>query len=397
MTDNSPKRRPRNWRSFDGSLNERASIALSRLEDITRLVSEWVWEADSDGCFTYLSDRVLEALGFHPMQLIGKGFKDLGEFKNLKQNATEPNWQKPFRHFEFVAKHKDGEERVFHVSGLPIFNPETWKFDGVCGICEDVTDRLKKEETLKKAFEEVRLANRAKTNFLANMSHELRTPLNAIIGFSDAMLTGALGQMDAEQVHTYTGHIKHAGDQLLRLIDDILDVAAIEENEISLREEPVDLHDVFETVSMMMSHRAIDNGITLSFEISDDLPLIRADSLRIKQIMLNLISNALKFTQRNGTVQCKAIIDLHDSVRITIEDTGIGMSKAEIDVALVAFAQVESPFSANNDGSGLGIPLTKGLVEAHGGYLSYASEKGKGTKVEVTLPPSRTVPIESVG
>ncbi len=392
-----PTRRPRNWRSFEGSVDERASIALSRLEDITRLVSEWVWETDSEGCFTYISDRIMEALGFHQMQLIGKKFIEIGKFQNLRGEREEPNWQKPFRNIEFVAENKEGEERIFHVSGLPIFNPETWKFDGVCGISEDITERIQKEERLKRALDDVKLANRAKNDFLSNMSHELRTPLNAIIGFSDAMLSGVLGEMKAEQVETYMSHIKEAGDQLLELIDNILDVAAIEDGDIKLREEPVDIESAFEAVNMMLSHRALESGVSLSFRACDGLPFIRADSLRVKQIILNLINNALKFTPRGGAVNCRASIDLHDAVRIVIEDTGVGMSKDEIELALIPFAQIDSPFNANEDGKGLGIPLTKGLIEAHGGYLNFSSEKGKGTKVEITFPPSRTVPVEAVG
>jgi len=389
MADSHPaRRRPRNWRSFTGSLQERASVALSRLEDITRLVSEWVWETDDEGCLTYVSERTNEKLGYHQVELVGKKLTDLGTFLGLPDGQDEPDWRNPFRDIEFIAQHSDGEDRLFKISGLPVFNPESWKFEGVCGIAEDITDERKRETDLKDALAKVKLADRAKTDFLANTSHELRTPLNAILGFSEAMQSDLLGTMDEATVKTYAGHIRQAGTQLLKLINDILDVASIEEQNLNLKCRSLNIDEVFASVQTMLGHRAAEGQIDLRFALEKDVPVVWGDELRIKQIVLNLVTNAIKFTPPGGKVTCTAAKSAGSGVKLTVIDTGIGMEPDEIKMAMLPFAQVESSFSRKNDGTGLGVPLTMGLVEAHGGSFSIDSVKGSGTTVTVILPSS---------
>lgn len=361
---------------------------MSRLEDITRLVSEWVWETDADGCLTYVSERTFEVLGYHQLEMVGKKLTELGEFRGLHNESRAPDWRNPFREMEYHACHKDGEERVFLISGLPIFNPESWKFEGVCGIAEDVTASRKRENDLKDALKTVKLANRAKSDFLSNTSHELRTPLNAILGFSEAMQSDLLGTMDENAVKTYAGHIHHAGEQLLKLINDILDVAVIEEQNLKLKFTKVCVDEVFAAATAILGHRAADGEVRLSTTLPNGLPPIWGDELRVKQIIINILSNAIKFTPSGGMITCSASRGPGNTVQLEIADTGIGMSPKEVEMAKLPFAQVGSSFSRKNDGSGLGIPLAIGLTEAQGGSFSIDSRKGAGTKVTLILPSS---------
>ena len=227
-------------------------------------------------------------------------------------------------------------------------------------------------------------ASRAKSEFLANMSHELRTPLNAIIGFSEMMQREMFGPLGDRRYKEYASDILSSGQHLLALINDILDMSKIEAGKMNLRPEPVDLMEMCEDAARLVRTRAEGGGVVLSIEAPADLPEVSADYRALKQILLNLLTNAVKFTPRGGHITVSAHTD-GERVKVSVRDTGIGIAKDDIARLAKPFEQIESQHSKTQQGTGLGLALTKSLVEGHGGELQIESEPGLGTTVSFTL------------
>jgi signal transduction histidine kinase len=245
------------------------------------------------------------------------------------------------------------------------------------------------EETSQKlvaALGRAELANRTKSEFLSNMSHELRTPLNAIIGFSDMMMTQCFGPVGDQHYVGYVSDIHRSGHLLLDIINDILDLSKIEAGRMVLHRETVDIRDVVESCQRLIAGRAEDAGLLLSVEWSVPGALsLQADGTKLKQVLLNLLSNAVKFTPRGGRVTVAIRCPAEGLVELSVADTGIGMSAADLEIAMEPFRQVENSHTRKYQGTGLGLPLVKALVELHGGKFRVESEPGIGTKATVVL------------
>jgi len=264
-------------------------------------------------------------------------------------------------------------------------------------VCRDVTERKKAEAALLAAKEEAELANRAKSEFLASMSHELRTPLNAIIGFSEIMNKEALGPIGSPEYRGYAGDIYASGQHLLALINDVLDISKIEAGGVDLEEENIDLAGTIRSCVTMIRERSVTGGVSLTTDIAEDpMPLLRADPRRLKQILINLMSNAVKFTQTGGTVAVKAWYNPDSGYVLQVIDTGIGIALDDIPKAMARFQQIDGNLNRKYEGTGLGLPLTKSLVELHGGSLGLQSQVGKGTTVTVRLPAERNVNYRAI-
>jgi len=238
-------------------------------------------------------------------------------------------------------------------------------------------------------------ANKAKSEFLANMSHELRTPLNAINGFSEIMVGELFGPLGDRRYKDYAQDILNSGQHLLAVINDILDMSKIEAGKMNLKFDPTDLREVADDAVRLMRNRAESAGLQLTVDLPD-MPEIEADYRALKQILLNLLSNALKFTPRGGVVSVigQPLRDGRgvDRVRLGVRDTGIGISREDLDRLARPFEQVESQHSKTQQGTGLGLALTKSLVEMHSGVLQIESEPGQGTLVSVLLPVRQSRP-----
>jgi signal transduction histidine kinase len=242
------------------------------------------------------------------------------------------------------------------------------------------------------ARREAEASSRTKSEFLANMSHELRTPLNAIIGFSEIIRDALFGPIEPNY-REYAQDIHSSGQHLLQLINDVLDLSKLAVGRLSLREEEVDLRSILETARRLTSERARRGSVDLVVAAGPDLPRVLADELRLKQIVLNLVSNAVKFTPPGGQVTISARAANGGGLEIAVSDTGIGMTTQEIPIALEPFRQLDSALSRRYEGTGLGLPLAKTLTELHEGSLKIESAPGRGTTVVVHLPGSRTLGV----
>jgi signal transduction histidine kinase len=235
-------------------------------------------------------------------------------------------------------------------------------------------------------------ADEAKSQFLASMSHELRTPLNAILGFSEILKEQSFGPPEAARVRSYSSSIFESGRHLLALIDDILDISKLDAGQLQLNEERIDLGQAVASCMRLMQPCAQKANVRLETTMPEDVPGLYADDRRVRQILLNLFSNAVKFTAEGGRVDV-GVLSYCGGLAIAVSDTGIGMTKDEIPIALSRFGQVDSRLSRKHTGTGLGLPLSKHLVELHGGTLNIETEAGRGTTVTVHFPPERVLPV----
>ena len=255
----------------------------------------------------------------------------------------------------------------------------------------DITEHRKAELALTRAKEQADFANRSKSEFLANMSHELRTPLNAIIGFSEIIKDQMFGQVGQPQYVEYAQDIYDSGQLLLSLINDILDMSKIEAGKRALHEAILNIDVVVQSVSRLVAARAKEGKVRLNLHVPRDLPALRGEEKAMKQILTNLLTNAIKFTSEGGSVTFSARMDDENHMILSVIDSGIGIAPDDIAIALTPFGQIESALSRKHQGSGLGLPLTKALVELHGGTLDLQSELGNGTMVTLTFPVERAV------
>lgn len=249
----------------------------------------------------------------------------------------------------------------------------------------DFTDVKEREQRYREAQLEAEAASRAKSSFVANMSHELRTPLNAIIGFSEIMQREMFGKLDNENYTAYVTDILQSGRHLLAIINGVLDLAKSQSGKLKINFETVDMGDILQECASMMRDQCARGGLMLDFNKPDELMLVSGEPAKLRQVLLNLLSNAVKFTEPGGHVTLSAR-DQGETILIDVGDTGIGMSADDITIALTPFGQVDNRLARRYEGTGLGLPLAKELIELHHGTLIINSERGHGTNISVVLP-----------
>ena len=244
---------------------------------------------------------------------------------------------------------------------------------------------------LEESRQQAEQASAAKSLFLANMSHELKTPLNAIIGFSEVIKNQTMGPAGAKNCAEYAEGILSSGHHLFELIGNVLDISKLEAGKMTLDEGVVEIAALVKTSVARLSQRGKDKRITLETDLLQEAPVIRGDELKLKQVLLNLLSNAIKFTPEKGCVTIRSELARNGDLAIVVSDTGIGMSPDEIAIALEPFGQVDNGLAKLYEGTGIGLPLAKRLVELHGGKLVIESVRDAGTTICVLLPADRLV------
>lgn len=375
---------------------ERAASALgkseARFRDFATTSSDWLWETDTAHRFTYHSDNI-RAFGQNPQNRLGRTRMELAadaasEVDKWAEHRAVLDRHEPFRDFVYKRRVDNDPEAYISVSGKPIFDA-AGKFVGYRGTVRDISRQVVGERTLRAAKSAAEAANLAKSQFLANMSHELRTPLNAILGFSEMLQHGLVGPLLPQQ-QEYCGLIHQSGRHLLNVINEILDLARVDAGKLELHEEKgVDPQRIIDSCVRLVNARAASDMPNLLVDLPDELPELVVDPTRLTQILLNLLSNAAKFTGRDGTITVSLRRRDDDGVEFEVRDTGPGMTAAEVEIALEPFGQIDSTHARRHEGTGLGLPLARRLAELHGGSLTVHSKKGRGTAVVVVLPASR--------
>ncbi|HXC57434.1 MAG TPA: ATP-binding protein [Rhizomicrobium sp.] len=375
------------------ALDHQLAMSESRFRDYAEVASDWYWEMNRDNRITYMSERIYDIMNVSAGTVI-----DFDGVTMIRESATDPEHRdaciaamaerRPFRALclRFIAR--DGADGFAAISGKPTFDA-TGAFLGYRGIGADITAQVRDAQTLRDAKTRAEVANRAKSEFLANMSHELRTPLNAILGFSDIISRRLFGEDAMDRYAGYAGDIHDSGAHLLAIINDILDLSKIEAGHTELDETHVPLDAVFDEARRLLGDRP--DGLDFRVRMPAPPPVLRADERKLVQILVNLLSNACKFTPAGGSVTLAAERSRDGSLALSVRDTGIGIAPEDIDKVLSPFGQVESAFSRSHHGTGLGLPLAKSLAELHGGALVLESVQGSGTTVTVTLPRARVV------
>jgi signal transduction histidine kinase len=258
-------------------------------------------------------------------------------------------------------------------------------------LFREISERKLAEASVMVSKEEADIANRAKSEFLANMSHELRTPLNSILGFSEILESESFGPHQNPKYKDYAASIHQAGSHLLNILSDILDISKIEAGEAQVEDTEVDVTQALDSCVTMVTPRAVAAGVNIRVNGLDIKPFLRADERQFKQIFLNLLSNAVKFTEKGGLVTVTTNQDESGGKVIVITDTGISIAAKDIPKVMSPFGQAASSLDRNHDGTGLGLPICKSLLDLHGADLNIESEVGKGSTITVSFPSERTV------
>lgn len=262
----------------------------------------------------------------------------------------------------------------------------------IVAVTRDISARKTQEDELLKARDSAETANRAKTRFLANMSHELRTPLNAIIGFSEILNRELYGRIGEERYREYAHLIHESGEHLLSVVNEILDMSKIEAGKFDIAREYFDVQALVSSCCEIMRHQGEKRSIDVCMDVASDLPELAADKRACKQVLLNLLANAIKFTDEGGMVEVSAR-RINDDIELIVSDTGIGIAKKDIPKLGNPFVQADGSYDRKYEGTGLGLSVVKGLVRLHGGSFDIESALGKGTKAIVRLPVDGNAPV----
>jgi PAS domain S-box-containing protein len=370
----------------DISERKRAEAKIIRSEVKYRSLFERSNDAiilhDPEGQIIDVNKKTCEIFGYNEEELKQISIMELilpadrQEFtSSVISIQKEGSWRKEIRMIR-----PDGSVIYMDISALLLQTQE----NTIQVVCRDVTDRVMTEAAMLSAKIEAETASRTKSEFLANMSHELRTPLNSIIGFSDVMLEGIAGKVDAKQ-ERYLNHISNSGRHLLNIINDILDISKVEAGKMELEPDIIDVEAVIKEIVTITETLASRKKIRVITELCENMPNVLADRSKLRQIMYNLMGNAIKFTGEGGKISI--ITDFRENkLYVSVTDTGIGISREDQKKLFKPFSQIDASISRTYEGTGLGLALVKELVELHGGKIWVQSEPGRGSKFTFELP-----------
>ena len=369
--------------------------AHERLLRILDAIPRMICVTGEDGRYLLVNRQFASFIGIRASRLIGKSPLEAhgGPVARSLMETDPPllaGRPAPISSEEEIVD-RDGEQRVLSAS-KSVFHGEDGEDSMVVTVWLDITERKRAERDLLAAKEQAELANRSKTEFLANMSHETRTPLNAIIGFSQVIAGEMLGPIGTPKYIGYAHDILVSAEHLLGIINDILDLSKLEAGKLDLAEEVIELSKTMEDLLQLADAKARASEVRIVLRCEGGVPPLLADARKVKQIVLNLLINAIKFSHAGGEVAI-VLRTLSGAVTIEVVDHGIGMDAEEVALAMTRFGQVASAWTRKHDGTGLGLPLAIGLTEIHGGTLTVRSTKGVGTTVTVAFPRERSQPL----
>ena len=343
---------------------------------------------DQAGRITYVNDKFCEISGYTEDELLGRnhrllksGYHAPSFYKELWQTISSGKvWQGEIRN-----RAKDGSPYWLNTTIAPMYT-RNGRIRGYIALRTDITARKEAELELHNAKEKAEFANEAKSRFIANMSHELRTPMNAIIGFTDTMLGGIFGEVQPTRYQDYLGDVNSSARLLLDLINNLLDVAKIEAGRMESYPEPIEVRPILTRTLRMLEPRASAKGVELVIEHSDPDVLIFADLRHVRQIVQNLLTNAVKFTDNGGRVTLSARHLEPEMIAIEVLDTGVGIADTDIQTVMQPFAQAERTARTVEEGTGLGLPLSYRLTTLNRGSMWIESAQQSGTRVTVAFP-----------
>ncbi|MBP2311045.1 PAS domain S-box protein [Azospirillum soli] len=370
-------------------------MAEARTNAIVDTAADAILTIDEEGIVHSFNRAAEEMFGIPAADILWRKIDRLIPASDAVRHADRLHAYQPGRSTRVVGPARDilalrGDGTPFPIE-LSVSSIEANGRRMFTGIVRDITERKRIERELIQAKEAAESADNAKSAFLATMSHELRTPLNAVIGFAQVIEMRILGTAEVDRYTEYAASIRQSGEHLLGIIDDILDITKIEAGDLDLVEQPVDLTDLVGQGVNLVAIQAGQRNVGLSIDLEGDLPPVRGDSLRLRQVLVNLLSNGVKFSQPGGPVTVGARRNGEGGVDLFVRDAGIGMAPEDIPKALAPFFQVDQSMARRYEGTGLGLPLSKRLVERHGGTLLIDSAPGQGTTVTVRLPPERVM------
>jgi PAS domain S-box-containing protein len=393
------------------TLEKKLAETVEKLNDTIHASSDWVWETDAELRLTEVSPRIAAITGVPPHMHLGKHVLSLGELPEATAGAPDLESlfasHRSFRNRLFNMRDETGQPRRIHLSGMPFFDKANGRFLGFRGTGTDITRTLEAEremmtarqdleqalktlevrnDQLSDALTKSQTASDAKTEFLALTSHELRTPLNAIIGFTELCRRQVAGPI-TERMGDYLDNVLSASGHLVQIIDNLLDTVRIENDTTEISLQRLSVADLLRDTLTMIEVRAQTSGLTLEMpEVDADVDVL-ADVTGARQILINLLTNAVKFTPEGGTVGIDIARGQDDKVHMTVWDTGIGIPEDRIQAVFERFHRVRSDaFTNNTEGVGIGLHVARNLAQLMGGDISLESELGKGSRFTLTLP-----------
>ncbi|MGB8816630.1 MAG: PAS domain-containing sensor histidine kinase [Rhizobiaceae bacterium] len=366
---------------------------VAELSSVLETATDGVVFINSDGTIRTITQSAEALFGFDPAELNGKPFAIL--FATESQRTVN-DYLANLSGTGVASLMNDGREvigREAHGRFIPLFMTigQLTKSTGYCAVLRDITQWKRAEEELNAAKRAAEQASAQKSEFLARVSHEIRTPLNAIIGFSDLMTEERFGPVGNLRYLDYLKDINRSGRHVLDLVNDLLDISKIEAGQQELDFEAVSLNEALGEAVSMLQPQANRNRVIIRSSFASDLPEVVADLRSVKQIALNLLSNAVRYTGAGGQVIVSTAYELTGGVAIRVRDTGVGMSPQEIEQAMKPFKQINALHRGRGDGTGLGLPLTKAMVEANRANFAISSTPGHGTLVEIIFPSTRVL------
>ncbi len=376
----------------------RAELAVREAEQRFRGMFEnsvsGIYQIAPEGRFISANPAMAEILGYRSAAEMMENMKDIASIyinpEDRKSFVDKLLFEGRVSGVETQVMRKDGQ-KIWVMENARVVRNERGSVEYFEGSIWDVTERKEAEAAMSNARLQAEISSRTRMEFLANMSHELRTPLNAVIGFSEIIKDEVMGPLGVPVYKEYAQDIYDSGNYLLKVISEILEVSKIETGNRELALTNFKLAKALKSCMIIMATRIEQAKVEVHLDISDDLPELMAEELGIKQVMLNLIGNAIKFTPEGGRVDVTAKVQDSGELYIDVKDTGIGMTKDEIKKAMQPFGKVDTAFSSMKAGTGLGLTIVDSLVSLHGGRLEITSESGKGTLARVVLPAFRVI------